>query len=137
MRVKKIKVIEKFNTAYGLTFAVDTDEPLEIGDIISTDGEDYMIDSFVVTSKEFPGDPISVAVHHLGPEITLESISAKLGFNPLRHTYYTGTDEDDSAESPFKDLTIDEVRFIYEEALKDSECWTRVDERTKDDNESE
>lgn len=55
--------------------------------------------------------------------ITLESITEKLGFNPLRHKYCTNEYEDDNWESPFKNLTDEEVDFIFNAALSDPECY--------------
>ncbi len=46
--------------------------------------------------------------------ITLESITKKLGFNPLTYQYFTGTvsHEDDSIPNPLSKLSIDELDFI-------------------------
>ena len=55
--------------------------------------------------------------------ITLESITEKLGFNPLRHQYCTNDDYiDDNWENPFKDLTIEEIDFIFNAAINDPKC---------------
>lgn len=54
--------------------------------------------------------------------ITIESITEKLGFNPLRHEYVTVDHEDDNWEDPFKDLTIEEIRFIAKMASEDATC---------------
>ncbi len=56
--------------------------------------------------------------------ITLEGITKKLGFNPLRHQYATGNHEDDNWENPFKNLTIEEIEFIHNAAINDPACWT-------------
>lgn len=58
--------------------------------------------------------------------ITMEGITKKLGFNPLRHEYPKGDGWmiDDNWENPFKGLTHEEIHFIYEAALADPECWT-------------
>lgn len=58
--------------------------------------------------------------------ITLESITEKLGYNPLRHVYCMSDCEDDNWENPFADLSIEEIDFIYHAAKNDPECWTRI-----------
>ena len=58
--------------------------------------------------------------------ITMESIIKKLGFNPLRYNYFENVEgEDDNWTSPFKDLSTEEVEFIYNEALADPECYAK------------
>lgn len=54
--------------------------------------------------------------------ITIESISEKLGFNPLRYQYCDGRGEDDNFDNLFKDLSIEEINFIYNAALADPKC---------------
>ena len=59
-------------------------------------------------------------------DITMESIIEKLGFDPLRHDYFVGVEgEDDNWESPFKDLTLEEVKFLIEVAHNDPMCYTK------------
>ncbi|GEM_PF-6442556 len=59
-------------------------------------------------------------------DITMESIIEKLGFDPLRHDYFVGVEgEDDNWESPFKDLSIEEVRFIGKAAHADPMCYVK------------
>lgn len=59
-------------------------------------------------------------------EITMESIIEKLGFDPLRHDYFAGVEgEDDNWESPFKDLSIEKVRFIRKAAHNDPMCYAK------------
>lgn len=58
--------------------------------------------------------------------ITLESITKKLGYNPLRHQYCTNDiGEDDNWENPFKDLTIEEIDFIFHAAMNDPMCYAK------------
>ncbi len=57
--------------------------------------------------------------------ITLESISEKLGFNPLRHDYGLSDYEDDNWDNPFKDLSIEEIDFIYNAAINDPMCYAK------------
>ena len=59
-------------------------------------------------------------------EITMEGIIEELGYNPLRHDYFVGIEgEDDNWESPFKDLSLEEVRFLIEAAHKDPMCYAK------------
>lgn len=59
-------------------------------------------------------------------KITMESIIEKLGYDPLRHDYFVGIEgEDDNWESPFKDLSIEEVRFIGKAAHADPMCYAK------------
>jgi len=63
-------------------------------------------------------------------EITMESIIKKLGYNPLRHDYFKGIDwEDDNYESPFKNLSLEEVRFIAKAAHDDPMCYAKNQKR--------
>ena len=59
--------------------------------------------------------------------ITLESITKKLGYNPLTHTYCTNDYEDDNWENPFADLSIEEIDFIYRAAKDNPESWTNME----------
>lgn len=59
-------------------------------------------------------------------DITMESIIEKLGFDPLRHDYFVGVEgEDDNWVSPFKGLSREEVKFIYDAALADPMCYAK------------
>ena len=59
-------------------------------------------------------------------DITMESIIEKLGYDPLRHDYFVGVEgEDDNWESPFKDLTLEEVKFLIEVAHNDPMCYAK------------
>lgn len=55
--------------------------------------------------------------------ITLESITEKLGFNPLTYQYSNGT-EDDRNPNPLKGLTIEECDFLIELAKNTPECYS-------------
>ena len=55
--------------------------------------------------------------------ITLDSITKKLGYNPLWHEYTTGDGENDNYENPFKNLSDEEIDFIFHAAINDPECW--------------
>lgn len=64
--------------------------------------------------------------------ITLESISKKLGYNPLRHDYGLKACEDDNWENPFKDLTLEEIDFIFHAAVNDPMCYARNQKSTQE-----
>ena len=59
-------------------------------------------------------------------KITMESIKNKLGFDPLKYNYCKGEiGEDDNWENPFKDLSNEEILFIYHAALADPKCYAK------------
>lgn len=51
-------------------------------------------------------------------EITYESICKKLGFTPGEYKYNFSGYEDDSKESPYAVLTLDELDFLSEYLIK-------------------
>ena len=53
--------------------------------------------------------------------MTLESIIQKLGFNPLERRC-TAECEDDNYLNPYKDLSEEEMRFLFNSALADPRC---------------
>lgn len=57
--------------------------------------------------------------------ITLESIKKKLGFDPLDHDYWNGDPwlVDDRPSHLYDSLSIDEIHFLYELAVKSPEAW--------------
>ena len=60
--------------------------------------------------------------------VTMESITEKLGYHPLKHDYladYDGWSMDDNY-NPFKDLSIEEIRFIGEAACNDPGCRVKA-----------
>ena len=58
---------------------------------------------------------------------TIESITKKLGYNPLTHQYLNGVDcEDDSIPNPYSELSIEELDCIIAAAKNDPRCWTRA-----------
>lgn len=49
---------------------------------------------------------------------TLESISEKLGFDPIYHEYTTGDHEDDNFENPLSILSVEELNYIIATAVE-------------------
>lgn len=64
--------------------------------------------------------------------ITLESITEKLGFNPLEVDKLLDTKDGnliDDTFDPFGDkLTHEELRFIFELALKTPSCYKHIED---------
>ena len=56
--------------------------------------------------------------------ITLDGIIQKLGFNPLEYRC-TADCEDDNYVNPFKKLTNEEMRYLFNAALADPRCYTQ------------
>jgi hypothetical protein len=53
--------------------------------------------------------------------ITYKSICDKLGFNPMEYEPKVSSFEDDSKESPFSILTLEESDFLCDYLIKKSE----------------
>lgn len=59
--------------------------------------------------------------------VTIESITEKLGFNPLTYDYVPPDIdyEDDDIPNPLSGLTIEELECIMQAAKNDPNCWKR------------
>ncbi len=54
---------------------------------------------------------------------TMESITEKLGFDPLTVGDMTPAYEDDNRDNPFEKLTTEELDLIIKNALASPKCW--------------
>jgi hypothetical protein len=54
--------------------------------------------------------------------VSIENITKKLGFNPLKITV-SGDHEDDSQPNPFSGLSDEELECIYDTALGKPGAW--------------
>ena len=50
----------KFNTTYGTTLIIETDQVINVGDKVKAEGKNYMVEGFICLSKAKPDDPLSV-----------------------------------------------------------------------------
>ena len=61
MKVMKQVVLKgKYNTVYGMTLLVETNQIINVGDKICAGDEKYHVEGFVTLSKSKPEDPISI-----------------------------------------------------------------------------
>lgn len=63
--MKEVVLKGKYNTTYGTTLIIETEQIINVGDVIYADGDYYKVEGFICQSKAKPQDFISVITKQL------------------------------------------------------------------------